>query len=88
MASICPHFDVAIVKLKEPEKFKAELKKVGMKIIAMELADNNAPMGMRVVAMGFPLGQNTMKLAMGEIAGNQEVHLRSGCFFPSIGESC
>ena len=30
-------------------------------------------MGTRVVAMGFPLGQNTMKLAMGEIAGNQEV---------------
>jgi len=39
---------------------------------ALKLAETLAPMGADVVALGFPLGQDALKISKGNIAGNEE----------------
>lgn len=45
-----------------------------MKLRALKLRPQQTPhMGTEVVALGFPLGQNLLKISKGVVAGNQEV---------------
>lgn len=44
----------------------------GIALEALKLADGVASMGMDVVALGFPLGQDSLKISKGNVAGNEE----------------
>ena len=74
VVSICQHFDIAILKLEKPKEFLGALQSKQMKLFPLTLRSKQTPpMGTEVVAMGFPLGQNLLKISKGVVAGNQEV---------------
>merc|ERR1719421_1604519 len=49
------------------------LKSKGIELKALQIAKDVLPMGEDVVAMGFPLGQDALKISKGNFAGNEEV---------------
>lgn len=73
VVSICPKFDIALLVLRNPEKFTKALAEANIKLEALPLSTKVAAMGENVVALGFPLGQDSLKVSKGNIAGNEEV---------------
>jgi len=74
VVSVCSKFDLALIVLKKPELFKKALAARKIALEKMELSQTLAPMGADVVALGFPLGQDSLKISKGNIAGNEEVY--------------
>jgi serine protease Do len=73
VVSVCSKFDLALLVLRNPKEFTDTMKKKGIELKALKLAENVLPMGEDVVAMGFPLGQDALKISKGNFAGNEEV---------------
>lgn len=73
VVSICSTFDLALLVLKEPEEFLAALKEKDMAVKALPVSSSATRMGERVVALGFPLGQDSLKISAGVVAGSEEV---------------
>jgi S1-C subfamily serine protease len=73
VVSVCSKFDVALLVLRQPDKFSAALDERNITLRALKLARGIQPMGADVVALGFPLGQDALKISKGNIAGNEEV---------------
>eukprot|EP00392_Amoebophrya_sp_AT5.2_P000828 g829.t1 len=72
---ICGQLDVAVLKFKDPAKFKKALGDVSppLELLPLKFAEKTPSMGEKVLAIGFPLGQNLPKISGGEVSGNQEV---------------
>jgi len=70
---ICFQFDLAIVKLKDPQELKEKLKKADVTLSLLKLQARNVKMGMRVAALGFPLGSQWLKLSEGVVSGAEVV---------------
>lgn len=70
---ICFQFDLAIVKLKDPQELKDKLKKAEVTLSLLKLQARNVKMGMRVAALGFPLGSQWLKLSEGVVSGAEVV---------------
>ena len=73
VVSICPTFDLALLTLKEKDSFMDELAAKDMRLRPLELSSGAATMGHPVVALGFPLGMDSLKISAGVVAGNEEV---------------
>jgi S1-C subfamily serine protease len=73
VVSVCPKFDLALLVLREPEAFKKAMTERNITLQAVKLADRVAAMGEDVVALGFPLGQDSLKISKGNVAGNEDV---------------
>ncbi|CAK0856591.1 unnamed protein product, partial [Prorocentrum cordatum] len=73
VVSVCPHFDLALLVLKSPGKFHEAMESRNISLQSLRLSDRVAAMGEDVVALGFPLGQDALKISKGNIAGNEEV---------------
>lgn len=73
VVSVCSKFDLALLVLKNPKEFTDTMKAKGIELKALQLASEKRPMGEDVVAMGFPLGQDALKISKGNVAGNEEV---------------
>lgn len=71
--AVTSQFDLALLVLREPELFRQALKEKNLELHALELSTEVLPMGAEVVAMGFPLGQASLKISKGNFAGNQDV---------------
>jgi len=74
VVAACPRFDLALVVLKDPKAFAEAMEKRKISLRALDLAQKVPKMGDDVVAMGFPLGQDSLKISKGNIAGNEEVN--------------
>lgn len=73
VVSVCTKFDLALLVLREPAEFTKALAAVDLKLEALELQQRTVYMGQDVVALGFPLGQDALKISKGNVAGNEEV---------------
>lgn len=73
VVSVCSKFDLALLVLRKPKEFTDTMKSKGINLKALEIASEVLPMGEDVVAMGFPLGQDALKISKGNFAGNEEV---------------
>jgi len=73
VVSVCSKFDLALLVLKNPKDFKDAMKSKSIELKALGIASEVLPMGEDVVAMGFPLGQDALKISKGNFAGNEEV---------------
>lgn len=73
VVSICWKFDLALLAFKEPAAFNAHLLLKGVTLRPLPLLEGAASMGDDVVAAGFPLGVDDIKISMGVVAGNQDV---------------
>mmetsp|Transcript_25464 Transcript_25464/g.52949 ORF Transcript_25464/g.52949 Transcript_25464/m.52949 type:complete len:616 (-) Transcript_25464:40-1887(-) len=73
IVSACPKFDLALLTLKDDQGFKATLRKAHLEVQPLILSQHVAEMGEDVVALGFPLGQNSLKISKGNVAGNEIV---------------
>lgn len=69
-------FDLALVRLKDPQPFKEFLKTQGEELKVLTIKEAPVTMGMEVAAVGFPLGSNSLKLSRGVIAGTEQVDSR------------
>mmetsp|Transcript_33877 Transcript_33877/g.88158 ORF Transcript_33877/g.88158 Transcript_33877/m.88158 type:complete len:953 (-) Transcript_33877:119-2977(-) len=72
--AICHKFDLAVLKLVDPHSLLAELSTNNFTLSALPLAEHMPTMGDEVVALGFPLGQETMKISQGVISGHENVN--------------
>jgi len=72
--AICHKFDLAVLKLVDPQSLIAELGANNFTLSALPLAEHMPTMGDEVVALGFPLGQETMKISQGVISGHENVN--------------
>jgi len=70
---VCSKFDLAVLVLKHPEEFKQAMASQDIELQPLKLSDSVTRMGEDVVALGFPLGQDSLKISKGNIAGNEEV---------------
>eukprot|EP00439_Symbiodinium_sp_Y106_P070077 s855_g12.t1 len=70
---ICFQFDLAIVKLKDPTELREKLKLANVTLSLLKLQARNVKMGMRVAALGFPLGSQWLKLSEGVVSGAEVV---------------
>merc|ERR1719454_2143931 len=70
---ITQKFDMALLVLKQKDAFIEELTAANMALKALPIADTVPTMGLPVVALGFPLGMNSLKISSGVVAGNEEV---------------
>jgi S1-C subfamily serine protease len=73
VVSVCNKFDLALLVLRNPKEFTDTMKAKGIQLKALQLAKDVLPMGEDVVALGFPLGQDALKISKGNFAGNEEV---------------
>jgi len=74
VVSVCSKFDLALIVLRKPDEFKKAMAAHKIKLEALKMAEKLSPMGADVVALGFPLGQDSLKISKGNIAGNEEVN--------------
>jgi serine protease Do len=74
VVSVCSKFDLAVLVLRKPEEFTKAMAERNIKLQALKLSSGAARMGEDVVALGFPLGQDSLKISKGNIAGNEEVY--------------
>lgn len=74
VVAACPKFDLALLTLKDDAGFKEVLKKANIEPKALPLSEEVAQMGEDVVALGFPLGQTSLKISKGNVAGNEVVN--------------
>merc|ERR1719146_278481 len=70
---ITQKFDMALLVLKQKDQFIQELTAANMALQALPISDTVPTMGLPVVALGFPLGMNSLKISSGVVAGNEEV---------------
>lgn len=70
---ITQKFDMALLVLKQKDEFVQELSAANMALQPLPIADTVPTMGLPVVALGFPLGMNSLKISSGVVAGNEEV---------------
>ncbi|CAE7778646.1 egl-4 [Symbiodinium pilosum] len=70
---VCFQFDLAIVKLKDPTELREKLKLANVTLSLLKLQARNVKMGMRVAALGFPLGSQWLKLSEGVVSGAEVV---------------
>lgn len=73
VVSICQTFDLALLVLKDKAAFMEELGKQSMQLKQLPVSTDAASMGLPVVALGFPLGMDSLKISAGVVAGNEEV---------------
>jgi S1-C subfamily serine protease len=73
VVSICQTFDLALLVLKDKDSFFAALGEKNMQLKALPVSRDATSMGLPVVALGFPLGQDSLKISAGVVAGNEEV---------------
>lgn len=73
VVSECSKFDIAILVLEEPQAFDAALRSRNINLTALSVSEGVTSMGDDVVALGFPLGQDSLKISKGNVAGNEEV---------------
>jgi len=73
VVSICPKFDLALLVLRDPSTFNAAMETHKIKLTPLKLHQGAAGMGQDVVALGFPLGSDSLKISKGNIAGNEDV---------------
>jgi serine protease Do len=73
VATVCSEGDVASVLIEDSETLKKDLSLAGSSIEALSFAPGIAGLGMPVYATGYPLGQLTMKISTGVIAGVDHV---------------
>merc|ERR1719276_796268 len=73
VVSICPKFDLALLVLRDPSTFNAAMETHKIKLKPLKLHQGAAGMGQDVVALGFPLGSDSLKISKGNIAGNEDV---------------
>lgn len=74
VVSVCSKFDLAILALQEPAAFLQALASRNITLEPLRLASGAVAMGEDVVALGFPLGQDALKISKGNIAGNEDVN--------------
>lgn len=74
VVAACPKFDLALLTLQDDAGFKEVLKKAGIEPKELPLSKEVAQMGEDVVALGFPLGQTSLKISKGNVAGNEVVN--------------
>jgi len=70
---ITQKFDMALLVLKQKDQFIQEMKDASMDLKPLPISDTVPTMGLPVVALGFPLGMNSLKISSGVVAGNEEV---------------
>eukprot|EP00747_Dinoflagellata_sp_TGD_P161658 gnl/TRDRNA2_/TRDRNA2_178367_c0_seq1.p1 gnl/TRDRNA2_/TRDRNA2_178367_c0~~gnl/TRDRNA2_/TRDRNA2_178367_c0_seq1.p1 ORF type:complete len:688 (-),score=76.28 gnl/TRDRNA2_/TRDRNA2_178367_c0_seq1:648-2510(-) len=70
---ICPNFDLAVVKFKEPNKVLKAMQDKGIVLRALPLEKSPIEVGAEVFAFGFPLGTNSPKISRGVIAGVENI---------------
>jgi S1-C subfamily serine protease len=70
---ITQKFDMALLVLKQKDMFIQELADASMELRPLPISDTVPTMGLPVIAMGFPLGMNSLKISSGVVAGNEEV---------------
>merc|ERR1719387_330745 len=70
---ITQKFDMALLVLKQKDQFVQELAEASMELQPLPISDTVPTMGLPVVALGFPLGMNSLKISSGVVAGNEEV---------------
>jgi len=73
VVQITQKFDMALLVLKQKDEFVQELASANMALRALPISDTVPTMGLPVVALGFPLGMNSLKISSGVVAGNEEV---------------
>eukprot|EP00746_Dinoflagellata_sp_MGD_P017443 gnl/MRDRNA2_/MRDRNA2_140034_c0_seq1.p1 gnl/MRDRNA2_/MRDRNA2_140034_c0~~gnl/MRDRNA2_/MRDRNA2_140034_c0_seq1.p1 ORF type:complete len:577 (-),score=108.07 gnl/MRDRNA2_/MRDRNA2_140034_c0_seq1:21-1595(-) len=73
VVSICSEFDIALLVLKQPASFTKALQQKNVELIPLPLETRVPFMGSHVVSVGFPLGQTSLKIAEGNVAGNEVV---------------
>eukprot|EP00747_Dinoflagellata_sp_TGD_P136182 gnl/TRDRNA2_/TRDRNA2_175526_c0_seq11.p1 gnl/TRDRNA2_/TRDRNA2_175526_c0~~gnl/TRDRNA2_/TRDRNA2_175526_c0_seq11.p1 ORF type:complete len:682 (-),score=156.61 gnl/TRDRNA2_/TRDRNA2_175526_c0_seq11:98-2107(-) len=73
VVTTCNEGDVAIVRVDNHEAVLKRLKLHGVEPTALKLQENTPAIGTDVVAAGFPLGQDHMKLSTGIISGINHV---------------
>jgi len=73
VVSICKTFDIALLVLKDAEAFTQALDKKNLSVKPLTLSTEVPQMGADVVAVGFPLGQSSLKIAKGNVAGNEVI---------------
>eukprot|EP00931_Biecheleriopsis_adriatica_P090579 TRINITY_DN64540_c0_g1_i1.p1 TRINITY_DN64540_c0_g1~~TRINITY_DN64540_c0_g1_i1.p1 ORF type:complete len:675 (-),score=144.43 TRINITY_DN64540_c0_g1_i1:43-2016(-) len=74
VVSSCSKFDLALLTLQNDAVFKEALKAAGIEPSMLALSNDVAEMGQDVIALGFPLGQNSLKVSKGNVAGNEIVN--------------
>jgi len=70
---ICEDFDLAVIRLKDPEGFWESVRKMNASMQALTVRETPLNLGMEVVAVGFPLGSSSLKLSRGVISGTEDV---------------
>lgn len=66
-------FDMALLVLKDREEFLAALAEESMQLQPLSISTSVPSMGLPVVAVGFPMGMNNLKISSGVVAGNEDV---------------
>lgn len=74
VVSVCSKFDLALLVLKDPGSFNAAIQAANITLRSIPLSPKVAMMGQDVVALGFPLGQDSLKFSKGSIAGIEDVN--------------
>lgn len=70
---ICHDFDLAVVRLVEPQRLFAELAAQNVTLRPIEVSQGTTTVGMEVAALGFPLGTASLKVSKGIISGTELV---------------
>lgn len=73
VVAVSSKFDLALMVLKDPVTFTSKMASRNITLQALKLAMGVPAMGADVVALGFPLGQNKLKISKGNVAGNEYV---------------
>jgi len=73
VVAVCSKFDVALMVLKDPDTFHQALTRRNMTLHPLKLAAGSVSMGDDVIALGFPLGHNSLKISKGNIAGFETI---------------
>jgi len=66
-------FDMALLVLKEKDEFLSALAEESIELLALPISTSVPTMGLPVVAVGFPMGMNNLKISSGVVAGNEDV---------------
>jgi S1-C subfamily serine protease len=66
-------FDMALLMLKEKDEFLTALAEESMELRPLPISTSVPSMGLPVVAVGFPLGMDNLKISSGVVAGNEDV---------------
>jgi len=68
-----PDMDIALVELESEAEHKHMTQVVGRELPVIKLFRGKAKVGETVMTMGFPLGQNSVKVSKGVLSGHEKV---------------